>query len=161
MVDLKPSVQITSRPFIFDTESERFRAQYPDAGAIVSFLGQVRPKASAENSALVNSLYVDHYPGFTETEIVGVVQRAVERWPVDGLKVIHRTGKIGVGEPIVWVAAAAVHRRAAFECVDFMMDYLKSEAPFWKQEITAQGRQWITPRPEDYRDLERWSEQSQ
>ncbi|MEL7491007.1 MAG: molybdenum cofactor biosynthesis protein MoaE [Pseudomonadota bacterium] len=161
MVDFKSSVRISERPFDFHKESAQFRVQHRDAGAIVTFLGQVRPIASEKDTDFVNSLYVDHYPGFTETEIVGVAQRAVERWPVDGLDIIHRIGKIDVGDPIVWVAAAAVHRRAAFECVDFMMDYLKSEAPFWKQEVTAQGRQWITPRPEDYRDLERWSEQSQ
>jgi molybdopterin synthase catalytic subunit len=104
----------------------------------------------------VQRLLLEHYPGFAEAEIELHVKTALERWPLEDVLVIHRVGELRPGDTIVFVAAASRHRRAAFETVDFLMDYLKSEAPFWKRETTPDGAAWIEPRTEDHRDRARW-----
>ncbi len=121
------------------------------AGAIASFTGLVRA------DEMTQSLTLSHYPGFTEARIETILEDAFARWPLLGCRVHHRTGEMKIGEAIVFVAAAAKHRRDAFEACDFVMDYLKSEAPFWKQESTATQTHWIEPREADYKDKERWS----
>lgn len=131
-------------------EIAAFNARHPAAGGIVTFLGQVREGGGVE------ALELKHYgpmtlPGMTE------LARVVEaRWPVDGLLIVHRSGVMHPGDPIVLVAAAARHRRDAFAAADFAMDHLKSESWFWKREKTAQGWRWVEPRPEDHADIARW-----
>ncbi len=149
------TVLISPEPFDPDEEMRVFRRRYGNAGAIASFLGQVR--GEAEGGA-VTSLRLDHYPGFAERMIEDFAGRAKARWPLIGLRIVHRVGALHPGDPIVLVAAAAAHRRAAFEAVDFLMDYLKTEAPFWKQETTSAGARWIEPRAGDYADRGRWRE---
>lgn len=124
------------------------------SGGIVSFTGLAR--AATDGQAVV-ALELDAYPGFTEPAIAAMETEAFTRFPVQDLLVVHRYGPIAPGEAIVFVAAAAEHRRAAFEAADFLMDYLKTRAPFWKKESGPDGERWIEPRPSDYQDVERWS----
>ncbi|MBB5519326.1 molybdenum cofactor biosynthesis protein MoaE [Amphiplicatus metriothermophilus] len=149
----KVSIRISWTPFDPEAEAAHFRRRCARAGAIATFLGQVR----GENGA-VASLALEHYPGLTEAEIGRIAEQACARWPLEAVAIAHRVGVMAPGEPIVFVAAAAAHRRPAFEAVDFLMDYLKSEAPFWKKETGADGSaRWIEPRAEDSRDKARWA----
>jgi len=146
------SVIITPNAFDPLDTAAIFQKSALSAGAIASFTGFVR-----DEGGTVKRLRLTHYPGMTEAEIEGLVKRAFARWNLLACHVTHRVGEIGRDEAIVFVAAASAHRRAAFEAVDFLMDYLKSEAPLWKQEIDSIGEaKWIEPKYNDRRDLERW-----
>ena len=123
------------------------------AGAIVTFSGLVRPSASR---GAVETLYLQAHPEMTVSGIEVAMTETRERWPVSELCVIHRTGEMKPGDTIVFVAAASAHRRQAIEAADFLMDYLKTRAVFWKREDTESGPQWIEPRAEDYEDATRW-----
>jgi molybdopterin synthase catalytic subunit len=127
-----------------------FSAAHPAAGGIVSFVGKVRPDEHVEE------LELKHYAPLTLRGMEDLADATLARWPLDGLLLHHRTGRMRPGEPIVLVAAAARHRRDAFEAADFAMDHLKSDAWFWKREKRADGWHWIDPRAEDHADLERW-----
>ena len=122
-----------------------------ETGAVASFVGLARAEGGA-----AAQLELDAYPGFTEAQIVQHVMSAKTRFDLQDVLIVHRIGVIGPGEPIVFVATAAPHRRAAFEACDFLMDYLKSRAPFWKKETGPGGSRWIEPRPQDLTDLARW-----
>lgn len=128
-----------------------FCAGRSETGAVASFVGLARSEAGQ-----VLSLELEAYRGFTEREIARFAEIARDRFGLQGVLIVHRIGGIAPGEPIVFVAAAAAHRRAAFEACDFLMDYLKSRAPFWKKETGPDGERWIEPRPEDHADIARW-----
>ncbi len=130
------------------TEFSRGRAE---TGAVATFTGIAR--AEQGQTAV---LELEAYPGFTEAEIGRIAEDARGRWDLHDLMILHRVGKIAPGEPIVFVATAAGHRRAAFEACDFLMDYLKSRAPFWKKEHGPDGPRWIEPTAQDHADRERW-----
>jgi molybdopterin synthase catalytic subunit len=134
------------------TEFSRGRTH---SGGIVSFTGLAR---AATDGQAVATLELDAYPGFTEPQIAAMEAEASRRFPVQDLLIVHRYGVIAPGEAIVFVATAAEHRRAAFEAADFLMDYLKTRAPFWKKESGPDGERWIEPRPSDYDDADRWTE---
>ena len=140
-------------PFDPQAELSAFTARQSGAGAVVSFLGLCR-----DNGGRVTALVLDHFPGFTESEIERLVADTRQRFAVQDLYVVHRAGRVLPGEAIVLVAAAAAHRRAAFEAVDRLMDYLKTEAPFWKKEEGPNGGDWIEPRGEDHADKTRWTD---
>ena len=123
------------------------------AGAIVSFTGVVR---GAEG---VSELWLDHHPALTEASIAAIDAETRARFALDALLIVHRVGGVGAGEPVVFVAAAARHRRAAFEAVDQAMDRLKTDAIVWKRETGSEGTRWIEARPEDHADRARWEEQ--
>jgi molybdopterin synthase catalytic subunit len=127
------------------------------SGGIVSFTGLAR---ETTDGADVATLELDAYPGFTEPAIAAMEAEACARFAVQDVLIVHRYGPIAPGEAIVFVAAAAEHRRAAFEAADFLMDYLKTRAPFWKKETGTGGERWIEPRPSDYDDVERWKQTS-
>lgn len=131
-----------------------FKERVAGAGAIVTFSGAVRADA---NNQSVHQLFLQDYPPLTAAGVSEAMARAEKHWPLLGLSVRHRIGAINVGETIVFVAAASRHRRAAFEAADFLMDFLKTEAMFWKKEISDQGEAWIEPRNDDYADRERWN----
>lgn len=131
-----------------------FTQDVPGAGGIVSFSGHVRPVADGATS--VTGLHLQAHPRLTEQGIAEAGARAAARWPLIGWTVTHRIGDIAPGEAIVFVAAASAHRRAAFEAADCLMDYLKTDAIFWKKEDRADGSVWIEPRPEDHADRARW-----
>lgn len=128
-----------------------FAAAHPDAGGIVSFLGKVRPDRDVEE------LELKHYAPLTLKGMDELADATLARWALEGVLLHHRTGAMRPGDPIVLVAAAARHRRAAFEAADFAMDHLKSDAWFWKREKRGGEWRWIDPRAEDHADRERWS----
>jgi molybdopterin synthase catalytic subunit len=134
-------------------ELAAFMQGHSQAGGVVSFLGQVRAEAGA-NAVL--ELELSHYAPLTLPGMRDLARSAAERWALDGMLILHRSGRMGPGDPIVLVAAAARHRRDAFAAADFAMDHLKSRAWFWKRERTHAGWRWIEPRESDYADLARW-----
>ena len=147
----KVETDISAAPFDADAQAATFREENPAAGAIVISMGQVR-----DENETVTALKLEHYPGFTERSIDAIARSAAERWALNAVRVCHRVGDLAPGETIVFVAAGAAHRRAAFEAADYLMDYLKSEAPFWKQEVTVSGTRWIEPKEQDIKDKTRW-----
>lgn len=146
-------VRLLSDSFDPAVELAAFAAAHPQAGGIASFLGQVRAEAGDRS---VYALELRHFAPLTLPGMTRLAEHALARWPLDGMLIVHRTGQMGPGEPIVLVAAAARHRRDAFLAADFAMDHLKSRAWFWKRERTASGWRWIEPRAEDHADLDRW-----
>jgi molybdopterin synthase catalytic subunit len=144
-------IRIEAGPFDPATELEAFIARVPGAGAGATFTGLVRSESGS-----VSSLELDHYPALTGSAVAAIGEKARARFALAGLVIVHRHGALAPGEPIVFVAAAASHRRAAFDAVDYMMDRLKTEAPFWKREHGPDGPRWIEARDADVRDRARW-----
>ena len=131
-------------------EVNDFTAKTVGAGAIVSFTGLVRGDGSA------SGMMIEHYPGMTEKAISAIMDQARLRWNLLDSLVIHRFGKLAVGEPIMMVAVAGIHRSEAFQAADFLMDYLKSRAPFWKKEIGGEREEWVASKEADEAALKRW-----
>ncbi len=139
---------ITAEPFFPEIELRAFfEGRGGDIGAIANFVGYCR---DVSKRGAVEHLELDHYPGFTDAEVARLAQRVAERRQLAALLVIHRVGIIPAREPIVLVAAQSQHRAEAFAAVAEMMDYLKTDAPFWKREVGATGRRWIEPTAADY-----------
>lgn len=146
-------VRLEAQAFDPEAELAAFRRNNPQAGAVASFLGCVRGG--------VDALVLEHHPSLTSQAIAACAQRAAQRFALEGVLVIHRHGRMAPGEPIVLVACASAHRRAAFEAASYLMDYLKTEAPFWKREERAGARRWIEPRPQDYAARDAWAASTQ
>src|SRR6185369_8239405 len=125
-----------------------------DVGAVVTFSGICR---GSENGEPIAALTLEHYPEMAEAEIKRHTDEAMSRWPLTGLTVVHRVGRITPGENIVLVLAASAHRQAAFQAAEFLMDYLKANAPFWKREESARGTSWIEARDHDDAAAARWT----
>ena len=125
-----------------------------DIGAVVTFSGICRGSERGEDIA---ALTLEHYPGMAEAEIARHAEQAMSRWPLQGLTVIHRFGRIRPGENIVLVVTASQHRQAAFEAAEFLMDYLKTSAPFWKREERTEGTNWVEARDHDDAAAARWT----
>lgn len=125
-----------------------------DVGAVVSFSGICR---GSEGSETIAALTLEHYPGMAEAEIARNAETAMSRWPLTGLTVVHRVGRIVPGENIVLVLTASQHRQAAFQAAEFLMDYLKTNAPFWKREESAAGTSWVEARNNDDAAAARWT----
>ena len=125
-----------------------------DVGAVVTFSGICR---GSENGEPIAALALEHYPGMAEAEIGRHADEALARWPLQGLTIIHRFGRIAPGENIVLVVTASSHRQAAFEAAEFLMDYLKTNAPFWKREESEKGTSWIEARDHDDAATARWT----
>ena len=152
-------IRVQSDGFDMGEELNAFTAASPRSGAVVSFLGQVRGKEhDAEGGRTIASLTLEHYPGMTEKELARLEAEARERWPLDNVLIIHRYGKMEPAEPIVAVFTASAHRAAAFEAAEFLMDFLKTQAPFWKLEDTGAGSSWVDARESDDARRARWSE---
>ncbi|MFD1696354.1 molybdenum cofactor biosynthesis protein MoaE [Roseibium aestuarii] len=150
-----PRILVQSEDFDLAAECDRLSQGRQDVGALVSFVGLCR-----DEGGRLAALELEHYPGMAETEIGRIASQALERWPLTGLTVIHRHGKIAPGAQIVLVVAASSHRRAAFEAADFLMDFLKTRAPFWKKEHLRDGSSgtWVEAKAVDDRDAERWDQ---
>ena len=144
-------ITLTDQPFDPGALLSAFAKGRTETGAVATFTGLARAEGGE-----TKILELEAYPGFTEREIEKIAEQARERFSLDDLSVTHRIGRIAPGEPIVFVATAASRRRAAFEACDFLMEYLKSQAPFWKKEHGPSGARWIEPRAQDYADLKRW-----
>ena len=125
-----------------------------DIGAAVSFVGLVR---DIHGDDTVSTLTLDHYPGMTERELEKIADEAMDRWPLDDIRIVHRFGRMVPGDRIVLVIALSAHRRAAFEACDFVMDFLKTRAPFWKREVTQNGEKWVGAKASDDADADRWN----
>jgi molybdopterin synthase catalytic subunit len=148
-------IRLTFDPFDPGALLSEFSRGRSETGAVATFTGIARAEAGA-----TVALELEAYPGFTEAEIGKIADRARARFGLDDYEILHRIGKIAPGEPVVFVATAARHRRAAFEACDFLMDYLKSKAPFWKKEHGPAGAHWVEPRDQDHADLKRWEKET-
>lgn len=146
------TVKLLSAPFDLAAETDAFAAAQTGAGGIVTFTGVVR---DAETGTL-ERMEIEHYPGMTERALQDIRDAALARWPLSGAMIIHRFGTLRPGETIMMVATASRHRTDAFAAAEFLMDYLKSRAPFWKKEVTGQGAAWVDARDVDEAALERW-----
>lgn len=128
-------------------------AQGTASGAVVTFVGKVRDMNLGDD---VTGLSLEHYPGMTEKALGEICQHAEQRWPLLDVRVIHRVGDLDIGEQIVFVGVSSAHRGAAFEACEFIMDYLKTKAPFWKKERTTEETRWVESRESDAKAAERW-----
>ena len=132
-------ISVQNELFDFSKEVENFSSKLDNVGALVTFTGIVR----GQKSKTLDYMLIEHYPDMTETQIKLIVEETFKRWRICDALVIHRYGKLEPGEPIMMVATAARHRKEAFEAAEYIMDYLKSRAPFWKKETTNKGFKWV------------------
>jgi molybdopterin synthase catalytic subunit len=148
-----PNIRVQRESFDLAAESNRLTDRRTDIGALVAFTGYCR-----DEDETLAALELEHYPGMAEEEIARIAREAADRWPLAGLTVIHRIGRIAPGEPIVLVLAAARHRQAAFDAASFLMDYLKTRAPFWKKEHRVDGTagDWVAAKDTDARAAGKW-----
>jgi molybdopterin synthase catalytic subunit len=144
-------IRVQAMPFDPGGELNTFSASVNGAGAVVSFTGVVR-----DNAGQLQAMEIEHYPAMTDKALGAIRGEAMQRWDLADALIIHRFGRLEAGEVIMMVATASRHRKDAFEAAEFLMDYLKSRAPFWKKEITAQGADWVASRAEDEDALSRW-----
>ena len=145
-------VSVQNEFFDFSAEIKNFSETLGNIGAIVTFTGIVR----GQKSKTLDYMFIEHYPGMTETQIKLIVEDAFKRWKICDVLVIHRYGKLEPGEPIMMVATAAEHRKEAFEAAEYLMDYLKSRAPFWKKEVLNGEENWVDATSADEASLNRW-----
>jgi molybdopterin synthase catalytic subunit len=152
-VAVTPKLRVQRESFDIATEAAALAAGRTDVGAVVTFTGLCR-----DEGGRLACLDLEHYPGMAEAEMGRVADQAVARWPLLGLTIVHRYGSIRPGEPIVLVVTASSHRNAAFAAAEFLMDYLKSNAPFWKKEVLAEAAEgaWVEEKEEDEQALARW-----
>ena len=148
------TVRLQREPFDAAAEAKKLTASRTDVGALVTFTGICR---GTEASEPIAALTLEHYPGMAEAEIERHVEEAKTRWPLMGVTVIHRYGRITPGEDIMMVAVASSHREAAFAAAEFLMDYLKTRAPFWKQVEKAGEKTWVEAKASDDTAAERWT----
>lgn len=146
-------VRIQNADFNLTEEAAALRGQDARVGAVCCFVGTVRERS---HDASVSTLELEHYPGMTEKAIEAMIDDAVERFGIFAARVVHRIGVLQPLDQIVLVAVTASHRGASFQACEFLMDYLKTQAPFWKKETTPGGTQWVDARVEDDTALERW-----
>lgn len=147
-------IRVQQQDFDVGTEIETVHAGRTDIGAIVSFIGTVRDMAKGEP---ITQMTLEHYPGMTERELERIEAEANVRWPLKGSLIVHRYGPMKPGENIVLVVTASEHRQAAFEAAEFLMDFLKTNAPFWKKEEGFDGGNWVDARESDDAARERWA----
>ncbi|AUI86496.1 molybdopterin synthase catalytic subunit [Vibrio azureus] len=149
-MDTRVSVQLED--FSLELEHQRLSAAHA-AGAVVTFTGKVRDTNLGTD---VTGLHLEHYPGMTEKSLIDICNQAESRWPLLGVRIVHRIGDLDIGEQIVFVGVSSAHRAAAFEACEFIMDYLKTKAPFWKKERTRTESRWIESRQSDQQAALRW-----
>jgi molybdopterin synthase catalytic subunit len=152
---MRREVRLATSAFDAAAEYRQFLSGLADDGAVVTFLGTARPTGSGGED--VTGLFLDHHPRMTEASLREIAEDAGGRFGVSAISIVHRCGEIAAGEAIVFVAAAAIHRRAAFEAAEYAMDRLKTDAVFWKREDAVDGSRWIEPTLADEADRARWS----
>lgn len=145
------AIRVQPAPFDYGAECARFSQRVAGAGAVVTFLGLVR-----DDGGRLSRMDIEHYPGMTESALAAIAAEAAARWPLEDSLIIHRHGSLAPGEAIMMVATASRHREAAFQAAEFLMDYLKSRAPFWKKEFTNDGAEWVAAKEVDEQALDRW-----
>jgi len=148
-----PTIRVQAEDFDLQAEIDVLTGSKSDVGAVVSFTGLCRDEKNT-----LDALELEHYPGMAEAEMRRIAEEAAGRWPLDGITIIHRFGKIKPGQNIVLVITASKHRQAAFDSAAFLMDFMKSKAPFWKREIRKDGSEgaWVDARTSDDDALKRW-----
>ncbi len=153
-------IRVQAEAFDYGAEAGAFAAAATGAGAVVSFAGIVRDRASGGAGGGAGGrlarMEIEHYPGMTEKALAAMAGTARDRWSLNDVLIIHRHGPMAPGEVIMMVATAAPHRGDAFAAAEFLMDYLKSRAPFWKKEVTAEGADWVAAKDADEDALARW-----
>ena len=147
------TIRVQQADFNLQQESDALRANSHDIGAIVTFSGLVR---SQQDGRAIQALFLEHYPGMTEKSLRDIAEQAGRRWPLLGVVIIHRIGELKPGEQIVFVGVTSAHRLAAFEACEFMMDYLKTRAPFWKKCLQEGNEHWVESKDSDQTASERW-----
>lgn len=145
-------IRVGAAPFSMADEYAWLSTSSED-GAVVTFTGKVRNHNLGDSVA---ALTLEHYPGMTEKALHEIVEEARSRWPLQRISVIHRIGELFPGDEIVFVGVTSAHRGSAFAAAEFIMDYLKTRAPFWKREATAQGDRWVDARDSDHQAAQRW-----
>jgi molybdopterin synthase catalytic subunit len=148
------AIRVQHKSFDVGQLTADLHARNPRVGAVVNFIGYVRDLNVGQS---VNELFLEHYPGMTEKALEQIAEEARERWPLLGVEIVHRVGALSVSEPIVFVGVSSKHRHMAFEACAFIMDVLKTRAPFWKRETTPQGSHWVEARDSDQNAALRWS----
>ncbi|MDZ7711113.1 MAG: molybdenum cofactor biosynthesis protein MoaE [Roseovarius sp.] len=144
-------IRVQQEPFDLGAEANAFAARQSGMGAVVTFTGIVR-----DVSGSLDAMEIEHYPGMTERALAKIAEEAASRWQIGDALILHRYGRLAADETIMMVATAARHRADAFQAAEFLMDYLKSRAPFWKKEVTGAGEGWVAARDEDEDALSRW-----
>ena len=144
-------IRVQQEPFDLGAEANAFAARQAGMGAVVTFTGIVRDLDGG-----LDAMEIEHYPGMTEKALSGIAEEAMRRWQVGDVLILHRYGRLTADELIMMVATASRHRADAFQAAEFLMDYLKSRAPFWKKEVTRAGEGWVAARDEDEDALSRW-----
>lgn len=152
-----PRVSIQTADFDAGQEQARLRSGDGRVGAVCTFLGTVRDRNGGD---AVSSMELEHYPGMTEQAIEAMIDQAMARFDIIAARVIHRVGLLQPSEQIVWVGVSSAHRGQSFQACEFLMDYLKTQAPFWKKEQTPNGAQWVDARESDDAALARWGIQA-
>lgn len=147
------SIRVQSAPFDPGDELNAVHSGDLSVGAVVTFTGYVR---DINQDAAIQELFLEHYPGMTEKALAKIRDEAMQRWPLIGVQILHRVGALSLAEPIVFVATSSMHREAAFAACEFIMDYLKTRAPFWKKEQTTSGSHWVEGRDSDQQAAARW-----
>ena len=154
---MKPArVTIQSQDFDLGAEVAALRAGNAAVGAVAAFVGTVRDRNQRNDGGSVQSMELEHYPGMTERAIEAMIDDAVQRFGIDGARVVHRIGLLQPLEQIMMVAVTSAHRGSAFQACEFLMDFLKTQAPFWKKELTPAGARWVDARVADDAALQRW-----
>ncbi len=147
------AVRVQQEDFDVDTELKLLRLARTDIGAVVSFIGQVRDMNDGDNVA---AMTLEHYPGMTEKSLDNIATIAKQRWDIFDVLIVHRIGQLKPTDQIVLVAVTSAHRKHAFSACEFVMDFLKTEAPFWKKERTTSGERWVEAKTEDEHAREKW-----
>jgi molybdopterin synthase catalytic subunit len=150
-------IRVQREDFDVGTELETLTRDNPRIGGVASFIGLVRDSNSPGDGAdKIDTLTLEHYPGMTEKKLAEIEAEANRRWPLDASLIIHRYGRLEPGDRIVLVATASPHREAALAACHFLIDWLKTDAPFWKSEETSQGERWVAARGEDDEATQKW-----
>ncbi len=148
-------IRVQSEPFDWALELRALKARHPEAGGSVLFLGSVREMTA---HGAIRAITLEHYPGMTEKALADIEVEALARWPLSASLIVHRVGRLEPGDDIVLVATLAQHRQAAFEACHFLIDWLKTKAPFWKSEEAGDGARWVEAQSDDAQAARRWQE---
>ena len=146
-------IRIRPEPFDIAAEQDSLWRGQPQTGALVTFVGLMRDMNEGDR---VSRMTLEHYPGMTEKALTAIAKEAAERWDLQGLRILHRVGELAPQDPIVLVAVTSIHRGEAFRACEFLIDYLKTRAPFWKKEITDEGERWVETRDKVDEAAKRW-----
>ena len=146
-------ISIQEADFNVQDEMDAFKTDCPKIGAICCFTGLVREFGDRSD---LTGMFLEHYPGMTEKALQSIIDQAHERWPINQVRVIHRVGKLMMSDQIVFVGVSSAHREASFSACEFIMDYLKVDAPFWKKELTTSSENWVEEKGTDRQRADRW-----